>query len=646
MGNKVFGYTGKTLRINLSNGKISTEDNSHFFRDWLGGGGYAAKILFDELREWVTPFEPANKIIFSAGALLGTVAPSACKMTVSTIGPVTGGWATGSSDSFVGVELKHAGYDNIIIEGKSHMPCYLYVTDEIVEIRDATKMWGMTTVKTQVEIRKDLDDDSLHAAVIGPAGENLVRGACIIQDNRAFGRCGTGAVMGSKNLKALVCKGKKPVQVADKERFIASVKKCRKKILESPTTEKLRKYGTVTCLTAKQNMCQVPYKNFQDGKFPDDIAERIDPTKSIDKYGVGRTSFPGCVIGCGRTLEITDGPNKGLKTNSVQCETVTTLQGKLAVEEPTFMFAAHKLCNELGLDIDFTGGGIAWAMECYQRGILTEEDTGGIKLNWGDVSVILRLMEMISRREGFGNLLAEGCMRAATLLGRDSGYYAIHIKGQALYETLRGCIGWCLGAITSTRGGGHTTGTPVYDQYGPMSEEDAKKAYELLGVKNVEKGQGYEDKPELVYYFEVLQRVCNCVGICQHTTIWNNLKYIDIHDIAELISSATGIEFTADDLGEIAMRQLNVEKAINLRHTDFARKDDYPDEREFNEPIKSGNLAGWTFDKEKFEKMMDRYYEIHGWDIETSYPTRETLQKYGLNYIADELERIGKLGKG
>ncbi len=643
---KRFGFTGKSLRINLTSGEIKVVDISDQFTDWLGGSGFAAKTLFEETFADLMPFEPANKIIFSAGALVGTLAPGANKMNISTIGPVTGGWATGSSDSYVGIELKNAGYDNVIVEGRSRFPCYLWVSDEKVEIRDASAYWGLDTWQFVDSIREDLGDPSLHAVVIGPAGENLVRGACVIQDKyRAFGRCGTGAVMGSKNMKALICKGKKPISIADKETFLKVVKRCREKILNSPRTENFRKYGTLSCIQPKQDMCAVPYKNFQEAIFPPALVEKIDPKKMVDKYQIARQSFPGCVIGCGRFLEITDGPYSGLITQANQCEVVAGLIGKLAVEEPTFMFKVNSECNKRGLDVDFVAGTIAWAIECFQRGIITVEDTNGLSLEWGDEEVILHLLDMITNRDGFGNLLAEGCKRASEILKRGSEDYCIHIKGQELYETLRGSNAWALGAITSTRGGGHTTGAVVYEQTGPKTEDEKKIAREKFNIENFDQPQEYKGKPELVYYFEVLHRVSNSLGICHFNTIWQDLEYMDIYDIADLLSSATGISFTVEKLREIAMRQLNIEKAINIKLANFSREDDMPDERELFEAIPSGNLAGWKFDLQKLNRMLDEYYELHGWDKGTSYPTRKVLQRYGLTHVADELERIGKLGE-
>jgi len=644
MANKdnIYAYGGTILRVNLSEGKISTEPTLDYAKDWLGASGIAIKILYDELRSWVTPYEPANLLIFGAGALLGTTAPGACKANLSTLGPMTGGWASGCSDSYIGGQLKYAGYDSIIIEGKGHSPVYLWINDEQVEIRDASDMWGQTTWQTLDSLRKELDDATLHAISIGPAGENLVRGACVIQDKgRAFGRCGTGAVMGSKNLKAIVVKGTGAVRVAEPKLFVETVAKVRQMFKKSKTIEGMRKYGTLGGVDKKQEVAGVNYKNFQECVLPEDMLKAVDARRLIDAYEVARQSFPGCAVGCSRHVYLTEGPYAGLQAESCQIEAWNTLQTRLAIAEPTFMFKANAYCNQLGLDVDAAGGAIGWAMECYQRGIINESDTDGLQLNWGDAGVALELMRKISYLEGFGKTLAEGCARAADIVGRESGYYAMHIKGQDLYEPCRGALGWCLGTTTSTRGGGHTTGA-VGDAR-PGLDVGKEKARLIFGVDNPHMPLEYEGKAKMVTYMEALHRINNCLGICHMNTIHADVEQIDLPQLAELYSAATGWETSVEDLKRMAMKQLNLEKAFNLRHTDFDRKDDMPTPRDMSEPIPTGSLAGWKMDEKRFNKMLDEYYDLHGWDRETGFPKRRTLEELGLDYIANDLEKIGKL---
>jgi aldehyde:ferredoxin oxidoreductase len=339
-------------------------------------------------------------------------------------------------------------------------------------------------------------------------------------------------------------------------------------------------------------------------------------------------------------MRVTEGPYAGLVTESNQWEVVSTIQGRLAVKEPAFMLKVNALCNQYGLDVDSVGGPIGWAMECYEKGIIDETHTGGLKLNWGDEEVILELTRKIAYREGFGDVLAEGCARAADIVGPESAYYAMHIKGLDLYEPCRGAMGWSLGATTSTRGGGHTTGGPVIETMGDL---DVEKAKEVYGVNNPHKPQEYDGKAALVTYGEMLQRANNCLGVCHYNTAYFDPNLPALKELAELYSAATGWETSVADLKRIMMKLVNLEKALNLRFTDFDRDDDLPTPRDLNEPIKTGNLAGSRIDKEKYDKMLDEYYDLHGWDRETSYPKRQTLIDLGLEYVAEDLAKIGKL---
>jgi aldehyde:ferredoxin oxidoreductase len=297
----------------------------------------------------------------------------------------------------------------------------------------------------------------------------------------------------------------------------------------------------------------------------------------------------------------------------------------------------------LGLDVDNAAGSIGWAMECYQRGILKDRDADGLKLEWGDAGVILELIRKIAYREGFGNILGEGCAHAAELLGRESDYFAMHLKGQDLYEVLRSTIGWALGTCVSTRGGGHTTGAPVSETTAVLDEDIAEKVY---GVRTINQPLVFEGKAKLVGYFEKLHRIANSLGTCHMTTTWFDPVLQGFPEFAGLYSAATGWETTEDDLRRAATRILNVEKAFNVLHANFARKDDYPPRRCQEEPIPSGSAKGFKLDKEKWDTLLDEYYEMNHWDKKTSFPTRKGLEKLNLRQIADDLERAGRLGNG
>lgn len=641
---EIYGYAGKILRVHLGNGEIWTEPTEKYAREWLGGAGLATAILYNEVKPWVTAYEPANRLILGVGTLVGTLAPGACRMDGTSINPFTNGFGSCSTDSYLGGQLKYAGYDAIVFQGKAHGPVYLWIEDDDVQIRDASHLWGKTTWETFDLMRQKLGSD-LHTLSIGPAGENLVRGACIIQDKaRALGRCGLGAVMGSKNLKAVTARGTGAIKIADPERFMKAVDSARES-LKTPFADSFRRGGTAGgALAGKQHFCILPYKNFQDLTIPEEMLAKIDQFKLNDEYKVRNNSFPGCCVDCGRFFRVTKGPYAGYEGEGFQLEAVLNLNTKLAVDDPTFTIKANAYCNQLGLDIDLPGGAIPWAFECYQRGILKPEDCDGLQLEWGDTEVILELIRKIAYREGFGDILAEGAARAAEIIGRDSAYYAMHIKTMDIYEVLRGAVGWALGVTTSTRGGGHTTGSPVIETYIVTDPKLPEKAKEVFGIDTANDALAYEGKAKLVEFFEGIHRVNNSLGICHFNTIWTSPWHPGFPEWAEMYSAATGWETSADDLIRITRKQLNLEKSFNLLRTNLDRKDDYPTARALNEPIPSGKAAGWKIERKDWDKLLDEYYERHGWDKKTSFPTRKTLEGLGMKAVADDLEKVGKLG--
>ena len=407
--------------------------------------------------------------------------------------------------------------------------------------------------------------------------------------------------------------------------------------------------GTLNVFNFKRETGTINYKNFQYLNIPDNYAIKVDPTKTVNKYKIGNRSFPGCAFnGCGQLLQINEGPYAGLTAENNQWEVFENIQTRLAIQEPTFMLKANSLCNQLGVDVDLIGGTVGWAMECYQRNIINKEEADGLELNWGNANAVLELIKKICFRDGFGNILSEGSLRASRIIGRNSEYFALHNKGQDLYEVCRGDLGWCLGACTSTRGGGHTTGAVTCETV-PIDKKKRnnwiKKAKLVYGVDNPHKILEYEGKAKMVLYMEIQHRINNCLGVCHFNTVWSNPEYIGLTELLNLYNAATGNNILLENFEKHALRQLNLEKAFNLKFTNYDRKDDMPNLRDMMEPIKGGNLNGWKIDQGKYNKMMDEYYNIHGWDKNTSYPTEKTLLDLGLKEVVYDLKKIGKLGK-
>jgi len=633
-------YAGRILRVNLSTGKTTTEPTETYAERFLGGRGINQWILYRETKPDIQPFDPANPIIFGAGVLVGTPALGACRYSVDSRNVLTGGVGSANSGGHFGPELKFAGYDHVVIEGRAPKPHYVLISDDDVEIENADDLWGKTTWETEDDIRNEFGDDDIQIASIGPAGENLVRGACIINNGaRAAGRCGLGAVMGFKNLKAVAVRGTGEVSVAQPEKFMQLIEELWEKVLSTDEMRLYEQHGTTLIPEKNNEISANPVRNFQDGYW--EKASNLNAEELKEKYTVRRLSCFGCLVACSHWLRVPSGKLKGIEGEGLEANSIKDFGYKLDVDYWPAIIQAHMLCSQYGLDVDNTAGSIAWATECYQRGILTKKDTDGLELEWGNHEVILELIKRIAFRQGFGDLLAEGSKRAAEGIGRGSEKYAMHLKGQDLYEVLRTATGWAIGAILSPIGGGHLRGAPAFEFYGKVTPEEGERHY---GVYTAGDRRAYEGKAKLVVFMENFKAIVDSLGICYHMTWWRSPYLAGPRDLAGLFAAATGKAITAERLMEIGERIHNVEKAFNVR-VGMTRKDDRPPERFFEEPIRSGPAKGERLDRDRFEKVLDEYYELRGWEKHTGLPTRAKLEKLGLREAAGELQELGKIQK-
>jgi aldehyde:ferredoxin oxidoreductase len=640
---EVCGYAGKILRIDLSTGTVCIEPTTEYARKWLGGTGINQWILYQELKPWVTPYEPTNAIVIGAGPLVGTLVPGACRLSMASKNVFSGGVGTSSCGGHFAPELKFAGYDHIVLKGRARSPVYLWIDDEHIEFKDANSIWGKTTWETDDLIKQDIGDKDIQILCIGPAGENLVRGACVIANrNRAAGKCGLGAVMGSKNLKAIAVRGTGGVKVAQPDRFMGFVDGLCERLEKSTIIGRFANYGTHGIWPLKNQSCSVPYKNFQEAYVPEQSAKQIEPDIFLSKYKEKDIACAACPIHCSNFYRVNEGPYCGLSSEGFELETSVSFAGKLAIDYAPAIIKGHTLCNQLGLDVDNSTTTIAWAFECYQRGIITQQDTDGLKLEWGDYGVVFELLRKQAYRDGFGSILAEGCRHASDIIGRDSQYYAMTMKGQDLYEEIRLPVGWGLGTCVATRGGGHTTGAPGNEIFAALNPDFAEVAKRVFGVKTLDP-TSYDDKPTLVVCTERLQELNNSLGICIFATAWLDPAQMSFEEIAGLYSAATGWEVKPDTLIKTADRILNLEKAFNVLHAGLGRKDDYPQERFLVEPIKTGPLKGFALSKEKYGEMLDEYYGIRGWDVISGLQTKKCLQTLDLMDVADDLENAKKI---
>jgi aldehyde:ferredoxin oxidoreductase len=612
---------GQILQVDLSAGVINKGSALQHNRRFFGGRGVSHWLLLEKLASRVSPFDPENMLLFGTGALVGTLAPTANRLNVASKNALTGGIGAGSAGGYFAPELRFAGYDHLILAGRAEDPVYIWINNDQVEIRNAKYIWGKTTWEAEDILREELGDD-VQIASIGPAGENLVRAACVIVNrSRAVGRCGLGAVMGSKNLKAIAVRGTGSIGIEDPERLSQAVRRVSRKIASSAILKRLNEYGSIEGSPFNAE----PVKNFQDGYAGSEIAKKICGKVFHDTYEVdGHPCCFGCPVRCGHSYEVKEGMYAGTTTDKLEANTLADFGYRLDLDYAPAIIKAHALCSEYGLDIDNSSSVIAWAFECYEKGIISKSDTDGLELKWGNHQAVMELLKKIAYREGFGNLLAEGCCKASEILGQGSENYCIHIKGQELMEGIRPAKGWALGVVVSDRGGTHTRGAPLTDLSGNNPT-------------------AYGGKARIVVYYERLHAVLDSLGLCYLTSNWMDPELPGPDDYGELFSAATGMEMSGDDLMRIGEQIHNLGKIFNIIHAGFRREDDYPPERLMREPVKSGPFAGQLLEKAKWDGLLDEYYELHGWDKRSGWPTRKSLESLGLKDGADLLEKAEKL---
>lgn len=636
-----YGHAGSILHVDLTRGShyfTATEDYAARF---IGGRGVNNWLTYSLVPPGTEPLSADNCLIFGTGALVGTLAPGAARHSVDGKSPMTGGIGSANSCGHFAAELKYAGYDNIVFHGESTKPVFLQIDDDKIELRDANHLWGLNVSAATAAIENQIGCD-FEVALIGPAGENLVRGACVITNRaRAAGRCGLGAVMGSKRLKAVAVRGSGTVRVAKPEAFMDEVRRAWEKINSSAATATRREWGTMWAFGACNNFGLVATRNFQDDYLPPGQTERLAPEIFRDQHEIGRVAYTACPVACSHRFEITKGPYAGLTCEGFEANDLWNFGGNLGIDYPPAIIQAHYLCNEYGLDQDNAAGVIGWATECYQRGILTPQDTGGIKLDWGDHRTVMEILGLMARREGIGDLLAEGAYRAAKRLGRGSEKFAVHVKGQDSIEPMRASKGWALGCVVSTRGGGHTRGANMVERYQGLSPEFYRETWGIDGPGDM---LSYAGKAGPVIYYERLQAIVDSLGICLFTSNWGGADLLGPADLARLYSTATGIETSAAELMLIGERIHNVEKAFNVLHAGFDRQADRPPERFVQEPIKSGPARGERLDPESWERMLSEYYAGHGWDVSSGWQRRGQLTEIGLAEVADDLAAADRLG--
>ncbi|MBA7477903.1 hypothetical protein ES707_13318 [subsurface metagenome] len=628
---------GKILRIDLSNKKIWTEETISYAEKTLGGRGINSLIMINEIEPKVKWYDPENLLCFGVGALVGTMAPGACRVDISTINVFSGGKGSANVGGFWGPELKYAGFDNLIIVGKSKKPVYLYINDDKVEIRDAGFIWGKDIFETENIFRKEIGDDNIKIASIGPAGENRVRGSAIIIDTaKAAGGSGVGCVMGDKKLKAIVVRGHGKIAVAQPEKFMKAVAKCYQKCKEGPNAKMMRKSGLNLYSDPEWEgwNTNIVIKNGQDDQWEKGKRIRLmNPTTGVPNMQKGVRACYSCPIGCMPFMEINKGKYKGDKGEGFWINTIMGHACRFDISNPESVVESWLLTNRLGLDGDYVAAGLSWVFELYEKGIITKKDTDGLELGWGNSKTLIKMIKKLAYREGIGDLLADGMVEAAKKIGRNSEYYLIQVKGQPSIEPFRVPKGWALAVSTSPVAGRHLRGATMgSNRYGSRPRPGD---FNVTDYRNQANGVVWQGKTK---------ELEDNLGICNYVGTWSGANFLSIADFTELINTGMGLDLKEEELMDhYAAIGRNLEKAFNTLHTNMFREDDLPPKRFREEEVKSGPYKGFKINEDKYNEMLDEFYELWGWDKKTGMQTRTGLEKLGLKGIAEKLAEQGKL---
>ena len=603
------GYAGKIGWIDFTGGTVRVEElEKETAKKYVGGKALGASLLLHHLKPKTDPYDPDNVLIFITGPLSGTNFPAASRSAVITKSPMTGTFLDSYCGGFFGPHLKRAGFDALIIKGKAEQRAYILVDEGKISIETADHLWGLSIPETDVRLQdehKEEKGERISVAAIGPAGENRVRFSNIINNRRSYGRGGAGAVMGSKNLKAVVLKGNLPVRLADKAGFKDIAGRCRNKTAEHPLTGKkgvFPKVGTMMTLDLTQETGTLPTRNWQENTSKHTGGINAD---ALANHIIQPRTCYACPIGCSRMTTAVKG---GIEytTEGPEYETMFSFGSNCDMKEPEVIIAANKLCADYGMDTISCGGVIGFAMECYEKGLISKKDTGGIDLSFGNGDALIQCIHLIAGREGFGKILSEGVKKASEKI-EGSAEFAIHVKGLELpgYDP-RGMKGQAITYAVSDRGGCHLRSNTLRT--------------ELIGIPRAYDRYSYEEKGEMIRGLQLNYATFNCLIACVFGTF-----ALSMEDYAEALSAVMDWPVTAEELWRVGERAINLTRLFNMREG-FTRKDDTLPERLFSQAASRGPSKDEVVDKSAFEKMLDEYYECMGWDKRTGMPSDNKLK--------------------
>ncbi|MEW6662137.1 MAG: aldehyde ferredoxin oxidoreductase family protein [Bacillota bacterium] len=617
------GYTGKYLDINLETGTIDKKNlDENMTKQFIGGGGFIARILWEELSSDTDPLGPENLLILMTGPMTGTLAPTGNSWYVGFRSPTTGIYGEGRGGGYWGPELKYAGYDYVILRGKSPKPVYLWINNEEVTLKDAEHLWGKDFFDTTHQL--EADHPGAKVLGIGPAGENLVKCASIMSDlYRSAGRGGAGAVMGSKNLKAVAVYGSQDIKIADPEGFKEILAEANKLIYEHPATATLLPdYGTASLVNGMNAFGALPTRNFQSGVF--EGAENISGEKMAETILTKTRSCFACNIRCTRYTMISEGEYAGVESEGPEYETVDAFGARCGVDNMEAIAMANMNANRLGMDTISAGTLISFAMELHEKGILTKEECNDLDLNFGNHKAMNTLLQDIAYRKGLGDTLAEGVREAANRIGKGAEKYAMHVKGLELTATEpRAAQDSGLGHAIANRGGDHLRPwSPAFTLFGFGNEE--------MGLTGTADPIIPGDKARVVDAMEKTAVFTDLNGMCKFTVLCNTLAP---SHLAKLYSTITGLPFATDDLVKSVDRTLTLQRALNLYKFGMKPEQDTLPERLLKEPAPNGPAKGKVVE---LAPMLKEYYEHKGWD-EAGYPKAERYDELGLGFVKDQM---------
>ena len=602
------GYVGRLLYVDLTRHESKVKPlNEKYAKLFVGGSGLACRIIYDLVDRDTDPLSPENPLVFMTGPLTGTSAPACGRYSICAKSPLTGIWGESCVGGFFGPRLKFAGFDGIVIIGRASKPTYLHIYDGNVEFHDAAYLIGKTTFETQNIIKREIDETKTSVACIGQAGENLVKYASILNDGgRAAGRTGMGAVMGSKQLKAVAVQGKGKVKLANEEKFAKAAKEATRVILESFMTNVYRDLGTAGFVEAGQEYGGMPNKYFTKGFF--DGAERISGAAMANTILIGNKSCFACPVGCDRIIKIDSGKYTLPKTKGPEYETLAAFGSNLLVDNLEGIAYANYLCNAYGMDTISCGVTIGFTYFLYERGIIRESDVKGLKLKWGDIDTAIELIKMIANRDGLGDILAEGVRYVGKYYRVEE--YAVHVKGlEVPFHDPRAYFGMTMCYATSPRGACHMQGDAYWVDLGQEFPE--------LGIESTDRHSN-ERKAEIAIRCQNFRALYNAMIMCQFANP-------TVQSVCDLLTYATGYKVSISEVNKIGERIFNLKRAFNNRMGITREDDTLP--KLILTPLSEGGTLGNVPD---FDKQSREYYKYRKWDWLSGKPTREKLEELEL----------------